>query len=292
MAVYDDRTLNAKGSSGGSGQALEHALARALDLLARKEQELAEARRSEESYRSLVEKVMDLVICVDKNGRFTFVNSASLGVLGYRPEELIGQHFSMVFTEESRVEAAVHFRRNLQGHGPRSVYELEMLSKDERRVPVEIHATNVYENGEVAGIRGIARDISDRRREESEQERRFNQLRVINRVGQQIVSVLSLDELLPSLVDLVSDSFGYHWVSVFLRDQQHRNMVLEAYSGSYGSPIAPGTAIQDRRAGDSGMGGADRRAGAGQRRFRRSPLLRHGGAGPNQVRAGGSRSPG
>jgi PAS domain S-box-containing protein len=227
----------------GPGTVLERALARALDLLSQKERELAEARRTEESYRSMVEKVLDLVFCVDRQGRFTFVNSAALLMLGYRPEELIGQHFSLVFTEESRMEAGEHFHRNVQGHGPRATYELEMLSKDERRVPVEIHGTNVYENGEVVGIRGIARDISERRRTEFQQQHRFNQLSVINQIGQQMQTVLNLDELLPFIVDLVQQRLGYHCVNVFLLDDSGKAVVLRAFAGCYGEPLPLGTAL-------------------------------------------------
>ena len=223
---------------------LESALAGAMNLLAQKERELAEARRSEERYRSLVEKVLDLVFCLDRQGRITFVNSASLLVLAYRPEELIGQHFSVLLTEDSRPVAQDYFRRNIEGHGPRMVYELEFLGKDERRIPMEIHGTNVYEEGEVVGVRAIARDISGRLRAEQQQRHRYNQLRAINQVGQQIVAVLDPDDLLPYLVELLRESFGYHYVTVFMRDETGENMVCRASSVAYGQPLPAGSSVK------------------------------------------------
>ncbi len=223
---------------------LERALEQALALLARKEAELAEVRRSEESYRSLVEKVMDLVFCIDLQGRFTFVNSAVLSILGYRPEELIGQHFLSILTEESKPIAAGHFQRNMEGRGPRVIYELEMLSKDERRVPMEIHGTNVYENGVVAGVRGIARDVSDRHRSEERQRHHFAELQTINQIGQQIASELDLDELLPLIVQVIRKRPEYHYVNVFLRDETDTYMVLKATAGDYGYPLPPDTRLK------------------------------------------------
>ncbi len=223
---------------------LEHSLERALDLLALKEAELVEARRSEERYRSLVEKVMDLVFCIDLEGKITFANSAVLSILGYRPEELVGQHFTTMLSEESKPTALGHFQRNIQGRGPRTVYDLEMLSRDGRRVPMEIHGTNVYENGVVAGVRGIARDISERRRAENRQRHHITELRTINRIGRQIASVLDLDELLPFIVKAVQKDSEYHYVNVFLRDTSGRNMVLRASSGDYGYALPLGTSLK------------------------------------------------
>lgn len=223
---------------------LEHSLERALDLLARKEAELAEARRSEERYRSLVEKVMDFVFCIDLEGKITFANSAVLSILGYRPEELVGQHFTTMLSEESKPIALGHFQRNIQGRGPRTVYDLEMLSRDGRRIPMEIHGTNVYENGAVAGVRGIARDISDRRRAEDRQRHHINELRTMNRIGRQIASVLDLDELLPFIVKAVQKDSEYHYVNVFLRDASGRNVVLRATSGDYGYTLPIGTSLK------------------------------------------------
>ena len=52
-------------------------------------------------------------------------------------------------------------------------------------------------NGVVAGVRGIARDVSDRHRSEERQRHYFGELQTINQIGQQIASELDLDELLP-----------------------------------------------------------------------------------------------
>ncbi|HEX9017075.1 MAG TPA: PAS domain S-box protein, partial [Chloroflexota bacterium] len=223
---------------------LERALEQALSLLAQKESELAEVRRSEESYRSLVEKVMDFVFCVDRQGRFTFVNSAVLSLLGYRPEELIGNHFLSVVAEGSRQIAASEFQRNMESSGPRVIYEVEVLSKDGRRIPMEIHGTNVYENGTVAGVRGIARDVSDRRRAEERQKHYISELQTINQIGQQIASVLDLDELLPFIVQAIRKRPEYHYVNVFLRDETGKSVVLKATAGDYGYPLPLGTTLK------------------------------------------------
>ena len=223
---------------------LERALEQALALLAQKEAELAQTSRSEDHYRSLVENVMDLVFCIDRQGRFTFANSAALHILGYRPEELIGQSFLSILTEECQPVAMGHFQRNMEGRGPRTVYELEMLTKDERRVPMEIHGTNMYEDGTPIGVRGIARDVSERHRSEQKQQHYIRELQIINQIGQQIASVLDLDELLPAIAEAVRKGWDYHFVNVLLKDPTGRYLMLKASAGDYGYPLPPDTRLK------------------------------------------------
>ena len=45
-------------------------------------------------------------------------------------------------------------------------YEIEIICKDGRRLPVEINTRLIYENGRAVGIQGIARDMSERKRDE------------------------------------------------------------------------------------------------------------------------------
>lgn len=223
---------------------LERALEQALALLAQKEAELSAVRRSEESYRSLVEKVMDFVFCIDREGIFTFVNSAVLPMLGYRAEELVGQHFLSILAEDSKAVALEHFHRNMEGRGPRVIYELVMGTKDGRRIPIEIHATNAYENGQVVGVRGIARDVSDRHHSEERQRHHFAELQTITQIGQQIASELDLDDLLPLIVQAIRKRPEYHYVNVFLKDETGSYMVLKATSGDYGYPLPIGTRLK------------------------------------------------
>jgi len=51
--------------------------------------------QTEEKYLSILKELPDIVYKIDPNGHFTFVNNA-VCILGYKPEELIGKHFSKI----------------------------------------------------------------------------------------------------------------------------------------------------------------------------------------------------
>ncbi|MEM9417829.1 MAG: PAS domain S-box protein [Planctomycetota bacterium] len=51
----------------------------------------AAVRESEVRYRTLAEHATDMISCHDAEGRFTYISPACYRLLGYRPEELLGQ---------------------------------------------------------------------------------------------------------------------------------------------------------------------------------------------------------
>src|SRR5580658_3175992 len=58
----------------------------------------------EQQLRLLVDSVVDCAIyMLDKTGRVTTWNAGAMRLKGYRPDDIIGQHFSRFYTEEDRV---------------------------------------------------------------------------------------------------------------------------------------------------------------------------------------------
>ena len=51
--------------------------------------------QTEEKYLSILKELPDIVYKIDQGGHFTFINNA-IGILGYKPKDLIGKHFSKI----------------------------------------------------------------------------------------------------------------------------------------------------------------------------------------------------
>jgi PAS domain S-box-containing protein len=70
------------------------------DFSERKAAEMA-LKESEEQFRFLVQSVTDYAIyMIDPTGRVSSWNSGAQRIKGYRPDEIIGEHFSRFYTEE------------------------------------------------------------------------------------------------------------------------------------------------------------------------------------------------
>ena len=73
----------------------ERELEIAIEIALFKHKMEEELRHSEEKFRTLVEGIPDIVYRIDEEGNFIYL-SDNIRELGYEPEELIGQHFSML----------------------------------------------------------------------------------------------------------------------------------------------------------------------------------------------------
>ncbi|MGE5484700.1 MAG: PAS domain S-box protein [Ignavibacteriales bacterium] len=124
--------------------------------------------KSEEKYRRLTENASDIVFSLDASGRFTFLNSRVLDILGYRPEDLVGEYYSEIVTPESWEATRNALRACLDRGETQIAYEWVATSKSGGAVLLDVRASVLVREGHYAGQQGIARDITEQRRMEAE----------------------------------------------------------------------------------------------------------------------------
>jgi PAS domain S-box-containing protein len=117
-------------------------------------------RESEEKYRSVVERASD-GICVVQKGILKYVNRALAGMVGYAPEDLVGQPFPDYIHPEDRAGAADSYRRRLAGEQPPAAYTIRILSRGGGEVPVEVNVAIAAYGGAPAEI-VLVRDVTAR----------------------------------------------------------------------------------------------------------------------------------
>ena len=126
-----------------------------------------ELRRSEERYRELFENANDIVYTHDLAGLITTMNIAGERLSGYSRDEIIGTHIQSIIVPEHRERAADAMEKKLRGEATATFYEVEMRSKDGRRIPLELSTRMIYRDGKAVGVQGIGRDVTDRKASEA-----------------------------------------------------------------------------------------------------------------------------
>ncbi|MCA1615378.1 MAG: PAS domain S-box protein, partial [Acidobacteria bacterium] len=133
-------------------------------------------RRSEEQYRALFDRANDLIYTVDMDGRYTSVNRAAEKLTGYAREEAAGMTWAQLVAPEYHDLTRRMIARKLAGEEEVTCYEVEIVTKDGRRVPVEINSGLIHDaEGRPAGMQGIARDVTWRKRAEADIQARAEQ---------------------------------------------------------------------------------------------------------------------
>jgi len=117
-----------------------------------------------ESYRVLFEHIQDGVFVL-REARVIFVNDILAELIGYGPDELIGQTFTDVIAPEDRDMVRDRYRRRLAGEDVEHAYELRLIHKngvDRLHVLLNI---GVIRGGAAAGTSvGTVKDITVMRR--------------------------------------------------------------------------------------------------------------------------------
>lgn len=148
----------------------------ARDITERKRDQKA-LRQSEEKYKLTFTHITDVVYMLDRDLKFLTVSPSAEGLVGYKPEELIGRPFAdfNFLPPESRQTALSDVRRAFSGETViGSVYEF--ITRDKTRKFVEVNSAPLYQEGRVAGMISIARDITQRKQAEANLIREKNQL--------------------------------------------------------------------------------------------------------------------
>ncbi len=139
-----------------------------LDALASVSDEIAlgiERKRGEEKlqkFEILFNLISDLAYICDTEGNILFVNNIFEKLSGHKPEEFIGKSFTPLFDEENLKKAVDAYTRTLRGESP----EYELYFKDTgilceyRNLPLRDG------KGDIIGIIGTARNITERRKAE------------------------------------------------------------------------------------------------------------------------------
>jgi PAS domain S-box-containing protein len=138
-------------------------------------------RASEERYRDLFENAKDVVFTTDLQMRFTSLNLAGETITGYTRAEALRLSVDQVVPAEYLDRIREGLRDQLDGKATQPC-EAEVITKDGRRIPMEVSSRVISRLGRPEGIQGIARDISERRRLE-EQLRQAQRMEAIGRLA-------------------------------------------------------------------------------------------------------------
>ncbi|MDQ3870171.1 MAG: GAF domain-containing protein [Chloroflexota bacterium] len=135
-----------------------------------------ELRRSEERYRYLLENSPDLVWSTDEAGRLTFLSETCERLTGWKPQELLGQHFGILIHASSAEDAARTWNDAVADPSRQAQFRINLRHRDGHAVPTEVHAVAIEVDGRFAGAHGALRDMSERDRLERDLRRQEAEL--------------------------------------------------------------------------------------------------------------------
>lgn len=175
------------------------------DLTERRRAEEA-LRKSEERFRNLVETSSDFVWEIDEYAVYTYASPTVRGLLGYKPEEVLGNTpFDFMLVEEADRVAKIFAAQQ-----PFKCLENTNIHKDSHLVILETSGVPFFDSkGLFRGYRGIDRDITERKQALEALRKSEEQFRLIFNFAPIGIALSTLDGQFLRVNQALCDAVGY-----------------------------------------------------------------------------------
>ena len=180
-----------------------------------------EVAQTKEYLESLIDNSADAIVTTDLKGVVTSWNKGAERIYGFTDEEAIGSFLPFIpdFLLDTEMQ---YIERIKQGE---TIKNIETLRKkrDGTMIEVSLTLSPIKDaSGEVIGISGISRDISEKKKVEKELIRRNQELSRLFFISSAMRGTLELERLLRMVLTAVtmSDGLGFNRAILFLLDEE------------------------------------------------------------------------
>jgi PAS domain S-box-containing protein len=158
-------------------------------------------RQSEDRYRSVVDKQLELVSRCTPDTVLTFANESYCRYFGVKREDIIGKSFMELVVDSDREATLSHLQRVAQNGVPFLYEHRVVLPSGEVRWQEWTDYPIIAQDGTVSEFQSVGRDITERKQAEAERNHYIHWLEIIQRVDSELTQVLSFDYVLKIALD-------------------------------------------------------------------------------------------
>ena len=204
-------------------------------------------QENEERYRELFENANDIIYTHDIAGNFTSLNRSGEQITGYGREEALQMNIVDVLAPEYVNIARQMITQKTDDSFP-TIYELEIISKNRRRVRLEVSTRLIYQDGKPVGVQGVGRDLTERKRSEEALAQQSQREAMVHRISQAIRCSLDSSEIFRTAVHELGSYLNADRCSLFIKDQTGNRATNTAeYHAEGVLPAAANFQLEDLR---------------------------------------------
>lgn len=203
---------------------------------------------NEQRYRELFENANDIIYTHDLSGNFTSLNRSGEKLTGYGREEAARMNIADVLAPDYVAVARQMMARKTNDQTP-TVYELEIVTKTDRRVRLEVSTRLILQDGKAVGVQGVGRDLTERKRSEEALAQQSQREAMTHRISQAIRCSLDSSEVFSTAVRELGSYLNADRCSLFIKDEKgNRARNVAEYHAEGILPAAAHFALADLRA--------------------------------------------
>jgi PAS domain S-box-containing protein len=173
---------------------------------------------------AILNNIPDMAWLKDKDSRYIAVNEQFAKRVGLKIEAIIGKTDHEIWKNDYAESYRQDDLQVMQSRQRKNAEELEVDSMG-NEYWIETSKTPILNTaGEVIGTTGIAREITERKKAEKNEQQRREMLEKIVRLGQSVTEVSDLRTTLMRIWHGVHDDLGFERIGLFLYNSERKSM--------------------------------------------------------------------
>ena len=169
-----------------------------------------ESKNTEEKYRSLVETTSDCIWEIDEYGRYTYLSPAFEKLTGYLPAEFLGKTPADLLPVDQDPQIREQMMAIRTAPQPFSALDTQIRHRDGRLITMDVSGVPLFNfDGQFLGMRGISRDITERKVIEDKLRNSEEQYRLLFDSAADAIVIVDMDAHILSVNEQARRQYGY-----------------------------------------------------------------------------------
>lgn len=123
---------------------------------------------SEKKFRKIAEGTKAILFNTNIRGQITYANQAACDVLGAENKDLLGKFYLSFIHPDDKAKVLSYFLDQLKNNAPDRTIDFRYMSLSGKVGWLGFLVNQLYHNGKVVGLTGVAQEISDRKKTEED----------------------------------------------------------------------------------------------------------------------------
>ena len=183
---------------------------------------------------AIIESSEDAIVSKNLNGIITSWNKGAENIFGYKEQEAIGQHISLIIPSDRLDEEEMIISKLRRGEKIEH-YETIRLTRSGDKLNISLSISPIRNaSGQIVGASKIARDITRQKHAESLVRQYVHHLEEINSIGKALSSELDINNILQKTTDATTRLSGAAFGAFFYNkiDEKGQSLFLYTLSGA------------------------------------------------------------
>ena len=187
-----------------------------------------EVQSLNEFNQGLIQNMGEGIAVEDAKGYLAFVNPAASHMLGYLPDELIGQHWTKLFPKDQL--AIVKEANQRRQAGKSDQYEVNLLTKSGERIPVLVSGSPRLNNGVFMGTIAVFTNIAESKQAEAMIRQRLKELELIYENGLELSRILAPEEIAQKIIQQMEKHVDWHHIAIRRYDERSQTLKILGFN--------------------------------------------------------------